>query len=119
MQENPGEPEHVAGPNCTCTAGYSGWRILADEMKVMSTKESLPSTAYEDQDITACLVLMKKSEGWQPEPGDEEFEKEAFSCFVTGVSKHGVSEFDVDDIEPVKHGVDHALVENWFIDNVL
>jgi len=30
------EEEHIAGPKCTFTAGYSGWDITVDEMKVRS-----------------------------------------------------------------------------------
>ena len=29
-----GPKEHIAGPNCKCTQGYSGWHITAAEMRV-------------------------------------------------------------------------------------
>lgn len=63
------------------------------------------------------MCLYPKPNDWRPEPGDEDFEKEAFSCFLTGVSKNGVSEFDLSGIEPVKHGVGQTTIENWFLDD--
>lgn len=109
------EKEHIAGPGCTCTAGYSGHRISVEEMKV-STREhrSSATVTYLAQDIKSCIALLKKPPKWKPEEGDEDFEKEAFSCFLTGISRH-VSEFDMDDIHPARHGVNSTMVENFIM----
>ncbi|CAJ2505972.1 Uu.00g001020.m01.CDS01 [Anthostomella pinea] len=88
--------EHIAGPNCTCTLGYSGWRITAEEM----------------QERLQCQCLAPKQEGWQPEPGDEEFEIEAQHCWLTGISKQGTIEFEVEGLEPVRHGLGSTEIDN-------
>jgi hypothetical protein len=56
--------------------------------------------------------LYKKDDQWEPEPGDEDHEITAKHCFVTGISKEGVGEFDVEALQPVKHGVRNCMVNN-------
>ena len=57
--------------------------------------------------------LSTKLPNWHPEAGDEEFEKDSKLCFVTGISKEGPSEFNIDGFEPVKHGILEALIDNY------
>lgn len=56
--------------------------------------------------------LCRKLEDWRPEPDDEDFEKSAELCFVPGVSKSGADEFDVENLEPVRHGIESTLINN-------
>ena len=51
-------------------------------------------------------------EGWRPEEDDEDFEIEAKCCFITGVSEGPPSEFDIDGLNPVRHGVAEAMINN-------
>lgn len=73
-------------------------------------------SAYLRQDITACVCLAVKTAGWQAEPEDEDFERDALCCFLTGVSRNGVYEFNVEGIEPPKHGIRNTMIENYFFD---
>lgn len=49
--------------------------------------------------------LHRKDADWVPEPDDEPFETAARFCFVTGISKAGVGEWEADGFEPMRHGV--------------
>ncbi|KAK5113899.1 hypothetical protein LTR85_010432 [Meristemomyces frigidus] len=89
------EKEHIAGPDCKCTLGYSGWRISANEMEHCIS--------------TQCLAA--KVPEWQPEPDDEDFETEAKHCFLTGVSRGGVDEWDVTSLKPARHGFE-GMIDN-------
>ncbi|KAK5739442.1 hypothetical protein LTR17_005347 [Elasticomyces elasticus] len=87
--------EHIAGPNCELTLGYSGWRITAEEMR----------------DILRCLCIAAKSEDWQPEVGDKDYEVDATYCFVAGVS-HSPDEFSAEEMTPVRHGLEQTMINN-------
>lgn len=64
------------------------------------------------QHVISCQCLAEKRAGWQAEPGDQDFELEAEHCFLTGISKGGVYEFDVTGLEPVRHGVSETGIVN-------
>lgn len=70
--------------------------------------------AHLRQDITACVCLAVKTADWQPEPEDEDFERDALCCFLTGVSRSGPCEAEVGDFESVKHGIEMVMIENGF-----
>ncbi|KAI7418827.1 calcium ATPase, partial [Hortaea werneckii] len=95
-REDPGNTEHLAGPECTSDSGYSGHRISAQEM----------------QHVISCQCLAEKRAGWRAEPDDQDFELEAEHCFLTGVSKGGVYKFDATGLEPVRHGVSETSIVN-------
>lgn len=56
--------------------------------------------------------LCRKLDDWESESDDEDFEREAEYCFLSGISKSGVDEFDVEELEPVRHGIDSTLINN-------
>ncbi|KAI7167164.1 hypothetical protein KC319_g1909 [Hortaea werneckii] len=95
-RRRPQDEEHVAGPECTSTSGYNGHKICVQEM----------------QHVISCQCLEEKREGWTSEPGDRDFELEAERCFLTGISKLGVSEGDVTGLEPARHGVSEVIITN-------
>lgn len=88
--------EHIAGPNCVSTQGYSGHRISYDEQK----------------DCTALMCLIDKTEDWKPESEDEDFELKSKRCYISGISKGPPDEFDIIDLEPVRHGVKDIMITN-------
>jgi hypothetical protein len=87
--------EHLAGPGCTFTHGYTGFNISAEEMRGCNTAQ--------------CLV--RKMPDWEPSPTDREFEVSS-NYFLSGLSgylnsrdmlgsdhipeRHGVSELEPD-----------------------
>ncbi|KAK5720216.1 hypothetical protein LTR15_007489 [Elasticomyces elasticus] len=89
------EAEHIAGPNCKSTQGYSGWRITVEEMG----------------DILRCLCIAAKPEDWQPEIGDKDYEIDATYCFVAGVSKCP-DEFEAGELTPTRHGLSDTMINN-------
>jgi hypothetical protein len=97
--ENWSVREHIAGPDCKLTTGYSGYRITAEEMRGCRTFQ----------------LLCPKREGWKPEPGDEDFEKDPrVRYFLSGVadgvdSKHPWNNVFV----PSRHGQIKHRVCNW------
>ncbi|KAK3182128.1 hypothetical protein K4F52_006497 [Lecanicillium sp. MT-2017a] len=97
--ENWADREHIAGPNCKLTNGYSGHRITVEEMRGSRTFQ----------------LLCPKREGWKPTPGDEEFEKDSslryyLSGLADGIdSKHPWNNMFV----PVRHGQVKHRVCNW------
>ncbi|KAI6796882.1 hypothetical protein KC363_g3038 [Hortaea werneckii] len=92
----PEDEEHLASPECTSTSGYNGYRISAQEM----------------QHVISCQCLAEKRDGWRPEAGDRQFELDADHCFLTGISRLGVSEDDVKGLEPARHGVSEVIITN-------
>ena len=88
--------EHIAGPECTSTSGYSGHRISVQEM----------------QHVISCQCLAEKRDGWIPEPGDQDFELEAEHCFLTGIGKGSLHKSTLVRLEPVRHGVSKTVIEN-------
>ena len=87
--------EHVAGPGCICQEGYSGHQISLAEMKGSRTVQ--------------CLV--RKTSGWMPEDGDQDFEAEG-DYFLTGVGDGSSDQHELINFEPARHGVDSTFVLN-------
>lgn len=91
--------EHIAGPDCTIVAGYSGYRISLEEMK----------------GCTSFQCLMEKRRDWQPIEDDEGFELES-DFFLTGL---GIDMPSRDEnsptVLPVRHGADLIEPEDWHI----
>lgn len=87
--------EHLAGPGCVCDNGYSGHRISLAEMK----------------GCRAVQCLVKKEPGWMPEDGDQDFEIEG-DYFLTGIGDGSPDESALEDIQPVRHGVDSIIICN-------
>jgi len=56
--------------------------------------------------------LCRKLEDWEPDSDDEDFEKSAEFSFVSGISRSGADEFDVENLEPVRHGVSDTAINN-------
>ena len=96
--------EHIPGPDCKCTSGYSGHRISLEEMK----------------GCRAIQALIPKGPDWSPEPDDQEFELES-NYFLTGIGDGSPDESPLEDIRPVRHGIDEVLVGNlhWVYNNAI
>jgi hypothetical protein len=92
--------EHLAGQDCALPLGYSGWQVSAEEMHF----------------IREIQCLHPKDPAWKEECGDEVFERGAQYCFVTGISKQGANYYEVFDLEPVRHGVRDAFINNNTLD---
>lgn len=71
-----------------------------------------------EQERTWIQCLYPKGNDWAVEADDEDFEIDAKDCFVTGVSKSGVHEFEADGFQPVRHGVDKCLI-NTSVENTV
>ncbi len=102
LERDPGFPpqdengqEHLAGPGCASTRGYSGHRISLEEMK----------------GCRAIQCLLKKGDDWQPEPDDQDFELKS-NYFLTGIGDGSPDEEPLMDIDPVRHGADELLLAN-------
>ncbi|KAK5174727.1 uncharacterized protein LTR77_001809 [Saxophila tyrrhenica] len=93
--------EHLAGPSCISTSGYSGHRITWKEMK----------------DCTQVQCLKYKASDWEPEPGDEDFVLQSRDAFLTGISTGAPDEFEVHRLEPVRHGVRDTPMTNELLDD--
>lgn len=87
--------EHVAGPACVSESGYSGHRISLAEM----------------EGCRAIQCLVKKDTNWIPESDDEDFEIDG-DYFLTGVSDGSPDEAQLENIEPVSHGVSSININN-------
>ena len=87
--------EHLAGPRCASESGYSGHRISLVEMK----------------GCRAVQCLVQKGDDWMPEEDDQDFELEG-GYFLTGVGDGSPDESPLEDIEPIRHGVDSILIDN-------
>ncbi len=88
--------EHISGPGCASTRGYSGHRISLEEMKGCRTVQ--------------CLV--KKEEGWQAEKGDEKWEVES-AYFLSGYGEgRSLKGGSLSNIRPRRHGIDSLYCGN-------
>jgi hypothetical protein len=67
----PGSWEHIAGPSCQNTGGYSAHRITVEEMRGCTTFQ--------------CLI--HKHMGWKPAPDDQEIELGG-AYFLSGLSDY-------------------------------
>jgi hypothetical protein len=59
----------------------------------------------------AVQSLLTKDESWVPEPDDQDFELES-NYFLTGVGDGSPDEAPLEDISPVRHGVDSIFISN-------
>lgn len=59
-----------------------------------------------------CNVFRAKSQNWQSESDNGDFEIASKLCFVTGVSKGPPDEWNVEDLRPLRHGVDETTISN-------
>lgn len=88
--------EHIAGPGCCSSHGYSGCRISLEEMR----------------GCRAVQCLAPKPADWEPEPDDEDFELEA-DCFLTGIGDGSPYVDALENLVPVRHKVDNLWISNW------
>lgn len=98
--------EHIAGPRCIKSGGYSGHNISVEEMRGCQ--------------VAQCLV--RKPEGWTfvPAEDDEDFEKEG-AFFLSGLIDHMPSrDSNYPQAQPPRHGCDNPHAENimWDDDHV-
>ncbi|KAH7176784.1 hypothetical protein EDB81DRAFT_773570 [Dactylonectria macrodidyma] len=94
--------EHIAGPEClfepVLGGGYSGHNISLQEMAGCNTVQ--------------CLV--RKTPNWEPEDGDEEFEK-AGAFFLSGLSDYMPNrDGPLPSVFPVRHGCTRPRPETTF-----
>ncbi|KAF7553515.1 hypothetical protein G7Z17_g3558 [Cylindrodendrum hubeiense] len=99
--------EHIAGPECSYTlvagGGYLGQSISVQEMKGCNTVQ--------------CLV--RKPQNWEPEHGDEEFEKSG-SFFLSGLSDYMPSrDGPYLEVFPARHSCQTVKAENFLLDESL
>jgi hypothetical protein len=87
--------EHLAGPGCISGQGYSGYQISVEEMKGCR--------------VVQCL--MKKTDEWEAEDDDQDFELES-NYFLTGLGNGSPDESPLEDITPARHGVEDLLITN-------
>ena len=97
------DAEHIAGPGCIATGGYSDHRISMEEMK----------------GCRAVQALMKKTPEWQPEHDDQDFELES-GYFLTGVGDGSPDTAPLEPIQPARHGFDSVWISNvnGYVDDV-
>ena len=97
--ESWGDREHIAGPDCNLTTGYSGYRITAEEMHGCRTFQ----------------LFCPKREGWKPEFNDEDFEKDpSVRYFLSGVADSVDSKHPWNNVfVPSRHGQIKHRVCNW------
>lgn len=86
--------EHVAGPECGAGDGYHGNRISVEEMRTCSTMQG----------------LVAKPPSWEPEDGDEDFERSG-RYFLSGLvdSITNIDGLYSESSYPKRHGCDNAL----------
>lgn len=89
--------EHIAGPRCISTSGYSGWRISVEEM----------------QGCRAVQALILKDAEWTPEPDDQDFELEG-GYFLSGVGDGSPDEAPLEDLKAVRHGADSVWISDAY-----
>ena len=93
--DSAGGEEHAAGTGCRCRRGYSGQRISLEEMK----------------GCRAVQCLLEKEEKWQPQPDDQDFELDS-NYFLSGVGDGSPDEGPLEELTPVRHGVNSTLITN-------
>lgn len=92
--------EHIAGPDCSQTAGYSGHSITAEEMRGCHTAQA----------------LVPKPSWWHPEADDEEFEATAY-FFLSGLTDYMPSrDYSDPTVIPSRHGCSSPRTDNSFFD---
>ncbi|VUC32760.1 unnamed protein product [Clonostachys rosea] len=84
---NPVKLEHIAGPECESDSRYNGHRISVEEMRGCNTMQG----------------LILKQPDWQPEDGDEDFERSG-RYYLTGLSDAYTEIDSHDSCTPERHG---------------
>ena len=87
--------EHLAGPGCISGQGYTGYQISTEEMK----------------GCRAVQCLMMKTETWEAEEDDQDFELQS-NYFLTGLGDGSPDESSLENITPARHGADELLITN-------
>ncbi|KAK4546215.1 hypothetical protein LTR36_002352 [Oleoguttula mirabilis] len=108
----------IPGPMKLSHSSQKAWNIPGPKRntspgqiaQVPSGKQTDCAGEMEHCISTQCLAA--KLPGWQPERDDEEFETEARFCFLTGISKKSVYEWDVSSLKPRRHGIDETAILN-------
>ncbi|KAM5350187.1 hypothetical protein ACJ41O_006692 [Fusarium nematophilum] len=97
----PDDWEHIPGPKCYQAGAYNGHNISVEAMRGCKTSQ----------------FLMRKSEDWRPEPGDEEFEISGH-FFLSGLSDFMPSRdlAMAPDVVPERHGQNVSHTENCICD---
>lgn len=98
--------EHLPSPSCTFASGYNGHRISAEEMKGCRANQCLAKKSF---------TLVSNQKEWEPEDDDQDFELES-DYFLTGAGEGSDAESDVEQITPVRHGVERIYPANIFWD---
>jgi hypothetical protein len=79
--------EHIAGPDCESESGYNGHLISVEEMRGCNTMQG----------------LILKDPNWEPEDGDEEFERSG-RYYLTGLHDANTNIDSHDSCTPTRHG---------------
>lgn len=98
--------EHIAGPDCTSTNGYSGHRLSLEEMSHCRVWQALVRKPDAPSDF-------------QPSPDDEPFERSE-NIFLSGISDH-MPDTEMGgsaQVHPIRHGVVVPDVTNAIFDSV-
>jgi hypothetical protein len=70
------------------------------------------SSLTDTQDRLRCQCLAPKTAKWKSEPDDEDFERSARYCFVTGISAESQSDYTIEGLTPARHGTSELMVDN-------
>ncbi|KAJ6789438.1 hypothetical protein PWT90_00239 [Aphanocladium album] len=91
--------EHISGPNCVLHNAYSGENITAEELRGCNTLQ----------------LFCPKSNEWEPEKGDEDFEiQEECPIYLSGLRDHFDSKSNAATVfVPMRHQQEEFHVHNW------
>jgi len=93
--------EHLAGPGCSWSGGYSGYNISVQEMAGCRAIQ--------------CLLSKHMVPGWKPEPDDQEFEFET-GYFLTGTGDGSATDGELNRAHPVRHDAETFWARNFMSD---
>ncbi|CAG9997005.1 unnamed protein product [Clonostachys byssicola] len=93
---NPVRLEHIAGPDCESESGYNGHLISVEEMRGCNTMQG----------------LILKDPDWEPEDGDEEFERSG-RYYLTGLQDANTNLDAYDSCTPTRHGCYSVLPASY------
>lgn len=97
--------EHIAGPNCQCLDGYSGFEISAEEMRGCQTVQCLVRKDLQSEDYTTTS---------DPERNDEEFELKG-RFILSGLADYMPSADSGDPkFSPRRHSCQRAYTTNAY-----
>jgi len=87
--------EHLPTTGCVFDRGYNGHRISLEEMKGCRAVQSL---------LRKEATRFLNGQEWKAEPDDEDFELQS-NYFLTGVGDGSPDESDLENLTPVRHGI--------------